>query len=125
MKHHLIYDVSPIRERFNNLFFSNVPAYDRTTIEHILLKDLLLHRLHIIYCVPVTTSALTCTTIDNLIEHLQYRTQHYGYQGLIRKCRSLDTPIMRTMHADAEIFSGRQITRGGILNDCFILELDK
>jgi hypothetical protein len=125
MPYQLIYDVSPIRERFNNLFFRDVPEYDRTINEAILLKDLLLHRLHIIYCVPVTANAFTCTTIDNLLEHLQYRTHHYGYQGLIRKCRSLDTPIMRTMRSDAEIFSGRQITRGGIINDCFILELDK
>lgn len=125
MKHHLIYDVSPIRERFNRLFFKDVPDYERTTNESILLKDLLIHRLHIIYCVPVTANALTCTTVDNLIEHLQFRTQHYGYQGLIRKCRSLDIPIMRIMRPDAEIFSGRQITNGGILNDCFILELDK
>lgn len=125
MKHQLIYDVSTVRNGFTNLFFSELEATERLTIESVLLKDFLLHRLHIIYCVPVMNAAFMFQNIDGIVDTLQRHTKHHNYQSIIRKCELLDTAIRKTMKPNIAVFSGKQITGGAIINDCFILELNK
>lgn len=125
MKHQLIYDVSTLRNRFANLFFRNLDSTDRLSIEDLLLKDFLLHRMHIIYCIPIAYEAFDFYNIDNVLDTLQQHTKHNNYQHLVRICATLDTPIRQNIRPNVEVFADRQIIWGAIVNDCLILELNK
>lgn len=123
MTHQLIYNIDSVIDRFRQLFLQDIPDEDRTTQESDLFRNYLIHRLHVIYALPVHV-AIQTESFDRVTDMLQRNCFCHSYESVFRKGHLLDVVIRRSVPPNSGVFSNRQVTRCAIFNNVLVLELD-